>query len=99
MGGIIVRYRYSGDEAAWQAVMDNFTSAVRADDAVRGRFRYVVTVAADGVARTHVGRWDSEEILKAVQSRDYFRQFTLAVQGFAGGQLESSRMTVAAAAD
>jgi len=99
MQGIVVRYRYSGDEADWKAAMRDFIDAIGADEAVSGRFRYVATVAADGVARLHMGRWDSEETLKTVQSRDYFQRFTAAVQRFAGDTLESVRIEVGPATD
>ena len=99
MRGIVIRYRYSGDEAAWQTAMNNFINAINSDAAVVGRFRYTATVSADGIGRTHVGRWDTEETLKEVQSREYFKRFSEAVQDFAGTSLESSRMTVAATTD
>jgi len=99
MEGIIVRYRYDGDDVPWRAAMDDFIEAIGADAAVSRRFRYTVTVAADGVGRTHIGRWDSAETLKTVQSRDYFKRFAAAVQGFAGGSLESSRMTITSSTD
>jgi len=99
MKGIIVRYRYGGDEGVWQAAMDDFISAINADKAVAGRFRYAATVAADGIGRTHMGRWNSDETLKTVQSRDYFKRFSAAVQNFAGATLESNRMNVMAATD
>jgi len=99
VNGIIVRYSYSGDEAAWRAVVDDFVAAIADDPAARGRFRYAVTVASDNRTRTHVGRWDSEETLKAVQSRPYFNTFSEAIQGFAGGTLQSTRMLVAASTD
>ena len=99
MQGIIVRYRYDGDESAWQSVVDQFVSAIANDQAVKGRFHYTVTAAADGITRTHMGRWDSDETLKTVQSRDYFKAFTDATQGLAGDSLVSARMRVAASTD
>lgn len=99
MPGIVIQYRYQGDEAAWRAAMQDFIAAITADDAVRGRFRYTAAVAADGIARAHIGRWDSDETLKTVQARDYFRRFTAAVQGFAGDTLESVRIDIAASTD
>ena len=99
MQGIVVRYDYSGDEAAWRAVVDEFVSAILADPDVRGRFRYTVTVAADDRSRTHVGRWDSDETLKTVQSRDYFKTFSEAIQRFGGDSLASTKMRVAASTD
>ena len=96
MEGIIVRYRYDGDEAIWRSTIDAFIDAINADEAVKGRFKYFVTIAKDGVGRTHVGRWDSDEVLNTVQSREYFKQFSEAVQGYAGDTLEPGRMSVVA---
>ncbi len=99
MQGIIVRYDYSGDEARWRAVVGDFISAISDDPEARGRFRYTVTVAGDNRTRTHIGRWDSEETLKTVQSRDYFKTFSAAVQSFAGDTLQSARVQVAVSTD
>lgn len=99
MQGIIVRYRYSGDEAAWRRTAEEVVKSINADEVVRGRFHYAVTVSADGVGRMHVGQWDSDETLKTVQARDYFRRFTETVKGFAGDTLESTRMSIAASTD
>jgi hypothetical protein len=92
MDGIIIRYSYDGDEADWQRVIDAFLAAIATDPDVQGRFRYVVTVGTDGVTRTHIGRWDSEETLKTLQTRDYFATSSQAIKGFAGDTLEATRM-------
>lgn len=94
MEGIVVRYAYSGDEAAWRSVIDAFLDALAADDAVRGRFHYAVTIGKDETSRVHVGRWDSEETLATVQSRDYFKTFADAVQKLGGESLAPMRMSV-----
>ena len=98
MDGIVIRYVFDGsgdgDEAAWQRAVDTFLAAIAADAEVQGRFRYVVTVGNDGVSRTHIGRWDTDETLKTLQGRDYFATFSEAVQGFAGDTLEATRMHV-----
>jgi quinol monooxygenase YgiN len=99
MQGIIVRYRYDGDEAVWQSVVDGFVQAIADDPAAKGKFRYTVTIAADNAGRTHVGRWDTDATLKTVQSRDYFKAFSAAVQKFAGETLQSTRMRIAASTD
>ena len=94
MDGIVIRYAYDGDEAVWQRAVDAFLAAVATDPEVQGRFRYVVTVGADGVTRTHIGRWEAEKSLKTLQARDYFATFSQAIQGFAGDTLEATRMRV-----
>jgi len=93
MYGILIRYTYSGDEAAWRAAIDTFISAIDGDDEVGGRFTYSVNVGADGENRIHVGRWDSDETLALVQSRDYFKTFAGQVQGFAGDSLTPMRFS------
>jgi hypothetical protein len=94
MNGIVVRYVYDGDEAEWKRVIDAFLAAIATDPEVQGHFRYVVTIATDGVTRTHIGRWDSDEILKTLQARDYFAAFSETIRGFAGDTLEATRMRV-----
>jgi hypothetical protein len=42
--------------------------------------------------RAHNGRWDSEETLKTLQSRDYFKEFSKAVQGFAGDTIDAKQV-------
>ena len=94
MDGIVIRYAYDGDEDAWQRAVDTFLAAIATDPDIQGRFRYVVTIATDGVARTHIGRWDTDETLNKLQARDYFGAFSEAIRGFAGGTLDATRMRV-----
>ena len=94
LDGIVVRYAYDGDKAEWQRTVDGFLAAIAADADVQGRFGYVVTIASDGVSRTHIGRWDSEKTLKTLQGRDYFGTFSQAIKGFAGDTLQATRMRV-----
>ena len=94
MDGISIRYQYDGDEAAWQAAIDVFIEAVNSDADLAGKFSYAVSVAGDGVTRSHTGRWDSEATLKTLQSRDYFAAFSKAVQGFAGESLDAKQLSL-----
>ena len=94
MEGISIRYRYDGDEATWRAAVDGFIEAVNADPDIRGKFSYAVSVAADGVTRLHVGKWDSGATLETLQSRDYFKTFSQSVKGFAGDTLEPVRTSL-----
>jgi hypothetical protein len=89
--GILIQYRYSGDEAAWKAATGAFIGAIDRDPEVRGRFSYSVNVLGDGEGRVHVGRWDSEATLKTLQSRDYFKTFSANVEKFANGTLKATR--------
>ena len=94
MDGISIRYTYSGDEAAWRSAVDAFVEAVDADPDIGGKFSYAVSIAGDGVTRAHIGRWDSESTLKTLQSRDYFKSFSKAVQDFAGGSLDAKQVAL-----
>ena len=90
MRGITITYRYSGPEDDWRNAMESFISAINADGDVSGKFTYQVSVADDGETRIHWGRWDSQETLKTVQSRDYFSVFAAKVKAFAGGQPQNT---------
>lgn len=94
MEGIVIRYSYDGDEAKWQGAIDAFLDGIKSDGEVAGKFHYAVTVGKDGVSRVHVGHWDSEETLNAVQSRDYFKTFAQAVQQMGGDSLVPMRMSI-----
>ncbi len=96
MNGILIQYDYDGDEGAWLAAVEDFVAAIDDDPVLRGRFSYRVNVAADGVSRVHVGRWDSEETLTHLQSQDFFKAFAAKVGEFAGGPPNASRMRLAA---
>ena len=99
MQGIVIRYSYDGDEAKWRAATDAFIQAIENDDAVSGKFRYTVTTGKDGVTRTHLGRWDSDETLSTVQSRPYFKTFSDEVQAMAGDTLKPMRVDIGATTD
>ena len=94
MDGVSIRYRYDGDEAAWRAAIDEFIDAVDADPDISGKFSYAVSVAGDGIMRAHVGRWDTDATLKALQSRDYFKTFAKTLQGLAGDSLDAKQVAL-----
>ena len=94
MEGIVIRYEYDGDEAAWRSAVDTFIEAVKADAEIAGKFHYAVNKAGDGKTRIHVGRWDKEETVKTVQSRDYFKTFSQAVQKLGGESLTPTRVSL-----
>ena len=93
MEGILIRYEFDGDEAAWRSAVDSFVAGIDADPELRGGFSYSVNVAADGKRRVHVGRWRDQATLETLQGRDYFKTFAAAVKGFAGDTLEAVRIT------
>lgn len=93
MEGILIRYEFDGDEAAWRSAVDSFVAGIDADPELRGGFSYSVNVAADGKRRVHVGRWRDPATLETLQGRDYFKTFAAAVKGFAGDTLETVRIT------
>ena len=94
MDGISIRYRYSGDEAAWRAAVDAFIDAIDADPDVSGKFSYAVSVARDGETRSHTGRWDAEATLKTLQSRDYFRTFAQTLKEMSGDSLDPVQISL-----
>jgi len=96
MFGILIQYDYDGDEAAWKAAVTEFTDQIDADPALRGKFSYQVNIAADGVGRVHVGRWDREETLAHLQSQDFFKTFAQKIGEFAAGAQQATRLTAAA---
>ena len=94
MHGISIRYRYDGDEATWRAAIDGFVDAINRDPDIGGKISYAVSVAKDGVTRVHAGRWDSEETVKTLQSRDYFKTFAQAVRQFGGDSLSALQVSL-----
>ncbi len=93
MDGIVIRYRYDGDEDAWRDAVATFIRNIDSDAEVKGKFSYSVNVAADGKARVHIGRWTDQGTLETLQSRDYFKAFAAAVKGFAGDTLDAERVS------
>ena len=94
MDGISIRYRYSGDEAAWRAAVDTFIDEINADPDVAGKFSYAVSVAGDGETRSHTGRWDEESTLKTLQSRNYFKTFAQTLKEMAGDSLDAVQISL-----
>jgi hypothetical protein len=95
--GILITYRYAGDEARWAAVTRAFTEAIAADTALAGKFSYHIQKAADGIGRIHIGRWDSDATVKLMQSRPCFETFAAALREMAGATLVSQRFEVTSA--
>ena len=94
MDGVSIRYLYEGDEAAWRAAVDAFVDAIDADPDIGGKFSYAVSVAGDGVTRSHTGRWDTDATLKTLQSRDYFKTFAQTLKGMAGDTLDAVQIAL-----
>jgi quinol monooxygenase YgiN len=88
MKNVMVEYTYTGDEQAWQQLIADFLNAVEADTRLKGHFHYQVFSMPEG-RKVHIGRWDSEETLKALQSQVFFTTFAQGVKGFAGESLKS----------
>jgi hypothetical protein len=95
--GILITYRYTGDEARWAAVTEAFTAAVGADPDLTGKLSYHVQKAADGETRIHIGRWDRDETVRLMQSRPYFAAFSAALREMAGDTMTNQRFTVTSA--
>ena len=96
MFGILIQYNYDGDESAWLSAVEEFVTSIDADPALRGKFAYRVNIAADGVGRVHVGRWDSEETVAHLQAQDFFKRFAAKIGEFAGGSPNATRLKQAA---
>jgi len=92
MNGISIRYMYDGDEATWETAVNAFIEAINTDADISGKFSYAVSTAADGVLRSHTGRWDSEETLNILRSRDYFKTFASTLQDMAGETLDAKQI-------
>jgi hypothetical protein len=62
---------------------------IRAGSDISCKFSYAV-----GVARAHVGRWDTDATLKTLQSRDYFKTFAETLLGLAGDPLDAKQVAL-----
>ena len=68
MEGILIRYDYDGDEEVWEQAIRTFVTSIDADEALRGKFSYIVTRVDGSPGRVHMGRWDSDATLEHLQS-------------------------------
>ena len=94
MDGISIRYDYNGNEDEWREAVNTFIDAVNDDPDIAGKFHYAVSVAGDGVLRSHTGRWDSQETHATLQSRDYFKTFAGKRTGMAGDSPDAKQITL-----
>ena len=90
--GIVIDYKFSGDEEEWTKATQAFMDNIDADPALKGKFSYQVNVTGDGAGRVHIGRWDSEETLAHLQSQPFFKEFADQVGSFADGTLKATRI-------
>ncbi|QDG76300.1 hypothetical protein [Labrenzia sp. PHM005] len=82
MKNVLVEYTYTGNEETWQQLIADFLNAIEADNRLKGHFHYQVFIMPEG-RRVHIGRWDSEETLKALQSQPFFKTFAQGIQALA----------------
>ncbi|MES0879851.1 hypothetical protein [Roseibium sp. SCP14] len=88
MRNVLVEYVYTGNEEPWQQLIADFLNAVEADARLAGRFHYQVFSMPEG-RKVHIGRWDTDETLKTLQSQAFFKTFAEGIKGFAGDSLKS----------
>lgn len=88
MKNVYVDYNYQGDEQEWQQTIVDFINAVEADERLKGEFHYQVFKLPEG-RRVHIGRWSSDEVLKTLQSQDFFKQFAGKIKALAGDTLKN----------
>ncbi|MFC6637363.1 hypothetical protein GV827_21375 [Sulfitobacter sp. JBTF-M27] len=94
MHGATVQYEFSGDEAKWDAVIAAFVQAIDSDPDVSGLFTYRVTRTLDGNKRIHWAQWDVPETAQLLQTRDYFKSFSVKLQELLEGKLEPAVVSI-----
>jgi quinol monooxygenase YgiN len=91
MGTQLIEYTYSGDEQAWREAIETFLAHVRADPILAAGLTYAVFVREDGKARVHVPVWRDQAVLDRLQAGPFFKAFSSAIKGFAGGTLKTTK--------
>jgi quinol monooxygenase YgiN len=86
MRTITIWYDYAGPEEEWRRVVGDFIAGINGDPEIAGKFTYQVTTADDSRTRVHWGRWDNQETLQTMQSRNYFKRFSEGLKELIGGQ-------------
>ncbi len=92
MDGILIQYKFDGDENKWQNTVNEFITAVNNDSDLKGKFFYSVFKTSEPNKRVHVGRWDTNQTLETLKQREFFAKFTESMQNLAGDSLASIRL-------
>lgn len=88
MNNVLVEYHYNGEEDVWQQLIADFINAIEADPKLNGQFHYQVFSLPEG-RKVHIGRWQTEETLKALQSQEFFKTFSQGIKTLGGDSLSS----------
>ena len=86
MRSITISYKFGGPEGEWRKMVGDFIAAIDGDPEVAGKITYQVATADDRETRIHWGRWDNQDTLRTMQSRDYFKTFAERLRELTGGQ-------------
>ena len=97
MGSQLIEYTYAGDEKPWREAIETFLAAIRADPVLAAGVTYNVFVREDGRSRMHVPVWRDQATLDGLQAASFFKVFSAAIKGFAGGTLKVTRPVLASA--
>jgi hypothetical protein len=90
MKHFLIKYRFTtGSPEDWRRNIERFIAAIEADPALKGRISYRCMKANNESGDYyHLAATADDEAAKALQARDFFKDYSGAMRRISGGSLE-----------
>ncbi len=100
MKHFLIKYRFTtGSEEAWRQRIAKFIAAIEADPVLKDRISYRCTKANASADYYHLAATADDEAAKALQERDFFRDYSAEMRRLSGGSLEVMPLEILAETD
>ena len=101
MKHFLIKYRFAtGSEEAWRQRIAKFIAAIEADPVLKDRISYRCTKANNASADYyHLAATADDEAAKALQERDFFKDYSAEMRRLSGESLEVMPLEILAEAD
>jgi hypothetical protein len=88
MKHFMIRYQFAnGTTAQWHQEIERFISALNNDSELKGKIIYRVMKNRDDTSYYHLAAAADEQVIKTLQQRDFFKNYTEKTRQVAGGDV------------
>lgn len=101
MKHFLIKYRFTtGSEEAWRQRIAKLIAAIEADPVLKDRISYRCTKANNASGDYyHLAATADDEAAKALQERDFFKDYSAEMRRLSGGSLEVMPLEILAETD
>jgi hypothetical protein len=93
----MIKYQFAnGTPEAWHREVEKFIAALDNDPELKGKITYRCMKNRDDSSYYHLASAVDDQVIKTLQSRDFFKQYTAKTRQVAAGEVVVTPMTLIA---